>query len=184
MHKNSFWCIFSGCHIFREMDSLLLCLTVDVSMSSIHHVETPQNLVDKGSNIRFAEGAMGRLRNLCDSFVSLHAAALAALIVLVFAMVPWCVGLFPGDIVIVVAVLWMSFTGCNSAVSSLCVPWRFMVRSNRFRGQKYGRSPKGMTMDEHHGKSESHNRNPNREPTCYLRAGFTFLLSPYLALQL
>ena len=95
-------------------------------MSSIHHVETPQNLVDKGSNIRFAEGAMGRLRNLCDSFVSPHAAALAALIVLVFAMVTWCVGLFPGDIVIVVTVLWMSFTECNSAVSSCPgVPWRF-----------------------------------------------------------
>lgn len=38
MHKNSFWCIFSGCHIFREMDSLLLCLTVDVSM---HVIDSP-----------------------------------------------------------------------------------------------------------------------------------------------
>lgn len=49
---------------------------------------------------------------------------------------------------------------------------------------EHPRSQKGMTMDEHYGKSESRKRNPNREPTCYLNLhdGFTFLLSPYLAL--
>lgn len=101
-------------------------------MHGIDENSPVKNLVEnsKGSNIRFAEGAMGRLRNLCDSFddspsqAALAAVgALAALIVLVFGMVTCCVGLFPGDIVIVVTALW--FTGCNSAVSSLCVPWLY-----------------------------------------------------------
>ena len=160
-------------------------------MHGIDENSPVKNLVEnsKGSNIRFAEGAMGRLRNLCDSFddspsqVALAAVgALAALIVLVFGMVTCCVGLFPGDIVIVVTALW--FTGCNSAVSSLCVPCRSQTDSGErsILDHEHPRSQKGMTMDEHYGKSESRKRNPNREPTCYLHDGFTFLLSPYLAL--
>ena len=149
----------------------------------MHGIDENSTVNSKGSNIRFAEGAMGRLRNLCVSFddspsqAALAAlGALAALIVLVFGMVTCCVGLFPGDIVVVVTALWL--TGCNSAVSSLCVPWRSQTDSGE---RSILDHKKGMRMDEHYGKSESHKRNPNREPTCYLHDGFTFLLSPYLA---